>query len=50
MVIFNLFSIINKKKKLQKKEKIKEYKIINFSFSWFLKKIKKTQKIRELKK
>ena len=50
LVNFNLFSIIKKKKILQKNENIKEYKIKTLSLSLFFKKNKKKQKIIELKK
>lgn len=50
LVIFNLFSIIKKKKILQKNEKIKEYKIKTLSWFLFFIKNNKKQKIIELKK
>ena len=50
LVNFNLFSIIKKKKILQKNENIKEYKIKTLSLSLFFKKNNKKQKIIELKK
>lgn len=50
LVNFNLFSIIKKKKILQKNENIKEYKIKTLSLSLFFIKNNKKQKIIELKK
>ena len=50
LVNFNLFSIIKKKKILQKKKNIKEYKIKTLSLSLFFIKNNKKQKIIELKK
>ena len=50
LVNFNLFSIIKKKKILQKNKNIKEYKIKTLSLSLFFIKNNKKQKIIELKK
>ena len=50
LVNFNLFSIIKKKKIIQKNENIKKYKIKTLSLSLFFIKNNKKQKIIELKK